>query len=474
LFAAARLAQAGFRVRVVEARATLGGGARTEEVTLPGFRHDICSAIHPMSVVSPAFRELNLLPGADAWAWSPIELAHPFDDGSAAVLVRSVDETAHHMGVDGRAWIDLFAPFVADAGRLFDDILRPVRLPRLPGLMARFGTIGLQSAERLAARFRDPKTRAIFAGCVAHAIVPLDRPGTASFGLVLLLAGHVAGWPCARGGSSSIVDALAAKIREAGGTLETSRPAASARDLDGARATLFDVTPRQLLAIAGQRLSASYRRRLAAFRYAPGIFKIDWALDGPVPWRAPEARLAATVHLGPAWEDIARAERAVWEGRVPETPFVIFAQQSLFDPSRAPAGKQTGWAYCHVPHGSAADMTERIEAQVERFAPGFRERILARATRTAVDVEAHNPNMIGGDIGGGANDLFQFLLRPFPRWNPYTTSNPNIYLCSASTPPGGGVHGMCGWSAAETFLARESGDTTAAALLARALGRNRV
>ena len=471
LFAAAILARAGFRVRVLEARASIGGGARTEEVTIAGFRHDVCSAIHPMALVSPAFRELELERRGVHWAWSPIELAHPFDDGSAAVLLRSVEETAGTMGPDRGAWMDLFAPLVPFAEELFADVLRPVRLPRQPGLMARFGLVGLQSAERLVSRFRDPKTRAIFAGCAAHSIVPLDRRGTASFGLVLALAAHGGGWPCARGGSSGIVDALATLVTENGGSIETRHPVASMREVEGARATLFDVTPRQLLAIAGERFSPSYRRKLAAFRYGPGVFKIDWALDGPVPWTAPEARLAATVHLGPTWDDIARTERDVWNGRVPERPFVLFAQQSLFDPTRAPEGKQTGWAYCHVPHGSTVDMTEAIEAQVERFAPGFRDRILARSARTAADVEAHNPNMIGGDIGGGANDLLQFLLRPFARWNPYTTPDPSIYLCSASTPPGGGVHGMCGVGAAEAFLARERGDTTSAVLLARTLGR---
>jgi phytoene dehydrogenase-like protein len=471
LFAAAYLAREGIPVRVLEARESIGGGARTEEVTIPGFRHDICSAIHPMALVSPVFRELELERRGLAWAWSPIELAHPFDDGSAAVLLRSVEETAATMGRDGGAWIDLFAPLVPFGEELFADLLRPVRLPRQAGLMARFGLTGLQSAERLVSRFHDPKTRAIFAGCAAHPIVPLHRPGTASFGMVLALAAHVGGWPCAVGGSSAIIDALAALVTERGGSIETGRPVTSMRELAEARATLFDVTPRQLLAIAGERFSPSYRRKLAGFRYGPGVFKIDWALDGPVPWTAPEARLAATVHLGPTWDDIARAERDVWEGRVPERPFVLFAQQSLFDPTRAPGGKQTGWAYCHVPHGSTTNMTEAVEAQVERFAPGFRERILARSTRTAAEVEEHNPNMIGGDIGGGANDLFQFLLRPFARWNPYTTPDPSLYLCSASTPPGGGVHGMCGAGAAEEFLARERGDTTSAALLARTLGR---
>ena len=471
LFAAAYLARAGVPVRVLESRETIGGGARTEELTIPGFRHDICSAIHPMSLVSPAYRALDLEARGLEWVFSPIELAHPFDDGSAAVLFRSVDETARLMGGDRGAWLDVFAPWLPYADELFADVLRPVRLPRQAGLMAKLGLMGLQSAERLASRFRDPKTRAIFAGSAVHPIVPLEDAGTASFGIILTLTAHVGGWPFARGGSSAIVDALAGVITGNGGAIETSRPVASMRDVGEARAALFDVTPRQLLAIAGDRFRPSYNRKLAAYRYSPGVFKIDWALDGPVSWTAPEARLAATVHLGPTWEDIARCERDVAAGRIPDPPFVLFAQQSLFDPTRAPAGKQTGWAYCHVPHGSTVDMTEAIEAQVERFAPGFRELILARSVRNTAQIEAHNPNMIGGDIAGGANDIGQFLFRPFARWNPYTTPDPDLYLCSASTPPGGGVHGMCGIGAAETFLARQKGDLAGAAVLGRALGR---
>ncbi len=469
LVAAIRLARAGVRVRVFEAASTPGGGARTEEVTLPGFRSDICSAIHPTGVISPALLDLDLAGHGVRWVWSPVELAHPFDDGSAAVLLRSVDDTARTMGVDRGAWIDLFRPFLDDPLALFDDLLRPIRLPRRPGLMARFGLIGLQSAERLTAtRFRDPKTRAIFAGCAAHSVVPLGLTATASFGMVLALSAHVAGWPCAERGSAALTEAFVSILQELGGTVETGLRIDSARELDD-DAVLFDLTPRQVDRIAADALPARYRRRLQRFRYAPGVCKIDWALDGPVPWKTEACRQAMTVHLGGTFEEIAHAEREVWEGRHAERPFVLFAQQSLFDRSRAPEGRQTGWAYCHVPHGSERDMTAEVEGQIERFAPGFRERILARRVMTARDLEEHNPNMIGGDIGGGANDVRQFLTRPFPRWNPYATPDPRLYLCSSSTPPGGGVHGMCGLGAAETALARSRGDVASLLFIDRAL-----
>jgi phytoene dehydrogenase-like protein len=452
LVAAVRLGMEGYRVRVVEARATIGGGARTEEVTLPGYRHDICSAIHPMAIVSPAFRTLSICLDPDEWAWSPFELAHPFDDGTAATLSRSVEETATRMGEDGPQWLRAFVPFVRHADELFEDVLRPIRLPRYPGLMARFGMAGLQSAESFVRRFRRPETRAIFGGCAAHGVVPLDRPASASFGLMLALTAHVGGWPCARGGSARIIDALAQRLRALGGAIETDVEIRSLADLPSGQPLLMDLTPRQLLAIAGDRFPESYRKRLGRFRYGPGVFKIDWALDGPVPWTAPECRLANTIHLGGTFEEIAIAESAAWNGGIPHRPFVLFAQQSLFDPTRAPDGKQTGWAYCHVPHGSTVDMTDAIERQVERFAPGFRDRILARSTLNTAQIEDRNPNMIGGDIGGGANDLMQLLLRPFPRWNPYRTPRPDVWLCSSSTPPGGGVHGMCGLLAAESLL----------------------
>ncbi|HEV2763027.1 MAG TPA: NAD(P)/FAD-dependent oxidoreductase, partial [Pyrinomonadaceae bacterium] len=336
--------------------------------------------------------------------------------------------------------------------------LKPIRVPRHPFLMARFGLKALRSCTGLARKsFKGHKARAMFAGCAAHSVLPLDKFGTASFGLVLALAAHAIGWPCTRGGSQKIADALAECLKSLGGEIETDHPVNSLRDLPEARAVLFDLTPRQVVQIAGDELPARYRRKLSRFRYGPGVFKIDWTLDGPIPWKAKECARAATVHLGATIEEIARGEQEMWEGRHPERPFVLVAQQSLFDPTRAPEGKQTGWAYCHVPHGSEVDMTERVENQIERFAPGFRDLIRARHTYTTRQLEQHNPNMIGGDIGGGANDLRQFMARPLVKYDPYATANPRLFICSSSTPPGGGVHGMCGFHAARSALRRVFG-----------------
>jgi phytoene dehydrogenase-like protein len=336
----------------------------------------------------------------------------------------------------------------------FDNILRPIRMPRHPWLMARFGKVGLQSCVRLQRQFADAPARALLAGSAAHSFLPLSAPGSASFGLVLAVAGHAVDWPCARAGSQRIVEALASIARAAGCAIETNRPVHTLADVPRARAVLFDLTPRQLLEVASDALSASYRRHLRRFAYGPGVFKIDYALAEPIPWRAPACATAATVHVGGTADEIARSEAAVNAGAAPDAPFVLIAQQSQMDHSRAPRPRHTGWAYCHVPHASGVDMTERVEAQIERFAPGFRDVILARHVITPAALQAHNPNMIGGDIGGGANTLRQFLLRPAPRWDPYTTSNPRLFLCSSSTPPGGGVHGMCGYWAARTVLRR--------------------
>lgn len=458
LSAAIELAAAGLSVLVIEAKETIGGGARTAELTLPGFHHDLCSAIHPMARISPWFRSLPLARHGLQWVDPPVALAHPFDDATAAVLLKDLDATAQPMGDDAVAWTDLLKPFVSRADAFFDEILRPIRIPRHPLLMARFGLTALRSCEGIArSRFRSERTRALFAGCSAHSVVPLDRPATAAFGMVLAASAHVAGWPCARGGSQAIIAALAAHLRSLGGEIRTGEPVVSLGQLPPCRAVLFDLTPRQIESIAGDRFPASYRRKLTAFRYGPGVFKIDWALAGPIPWKAPACSQSATVHLGPTFDDIARGEAEVWAGQHPERPFVLLAQQSLFDESRAPAGKHTGWAYCHVPHGSSMDMTAAIERQVERFAPGFRDLILARHTINAVQLEQHNPNMIGGDIGGGANDLRQFLGRPFVRYNPYATPDERLFICSSSTPPGGGVHGMCGFWAARTAMKRVFG-----------------
>jgi phytoene dehydrogenase-like protein len=453
LAAAVVLAEAGRSVLVIEGLSSIGGGCRTEDVTLPGFHHDICAAIHPMGVVSPLLRRLPLEQFGLTWIQAPAPLAHPFDDGSAAVLHRSLSATAATLGPDGDAWERLMRPFLKNTDAFFEEILKPVRIPRRPLRMARFGVLGLRSCASLVrSRFKGEKARALFAGCAAHSFLALEAAASASFGLVLALVGHATDWPCAKGGSQQIVDSLAGYLRSLGGHIEVGREVRTLTDVPAARAVLFDVPPRALAAIAGAELPGAFRRQLLAFRHGPGVFKIDWALDGPIPWAAPECQRAATVHLGGTFEELAASEHAAVNGQIAERPFVLVAQQSLFDPTRAPEGQHTGWAYCHVPHGSTADMTDRIERQIERFAPGFQDLVLARRTMSPAEIEAHNPNMIGGDIGGGANDLWQFLFRPTRRWDPYTTPNPRLFLCSSSTPPGGGVHGMCGYWAAMSAL----------------------
>ncbi|HEX8410016.1 MAG TPA: NAD(P)/FAD-dependent oxidoreductase [Thermoanaerobaculia bacterium] len=457
LAAAITLAQKGKSVLVLEAKETIGGGARTEQVTLPGFHHDICSAIHPMSVVSPFIRALPLAEHGLEWAWSPAAIAHPQDDGTAATLELSVDATASRLGEDERAYRKLMKPFAEHAGKVFDDILRPIAalpLPRHPFMLARFGLLGLQSAMQLAKRFKTKHARALLGGSAAHSFIPLEKTGSASFGLALILAGHATGWPAAKGGSVAIIGAMASYLKSLGGEIRTNQFVRSLRDVPESRTVLFDVSPRQLADIAGDELPAAYVKKLRRYRFGPGVFKVDWALDGPIPWKADECARSATVHVGGTLEEIAAHEHSVFYGKMTEKPFVLCAQQSMFDATRAPEGKHTGWAYCHVPHGSDADVTELIVRQIERFAPGFRDRILATRTINATQYEAHNPNMIGGDIAGGANTMTQFLTRPFPKLDPYATPNPRLFLCSSSTPPGGGVHGMCGYGAAQSALRR--------------------
>ena len=456
LSAAIELARHGHSVTVYEANDTVGGGCRSAELTLPGFIHDLCSAFHPMGAASPFFRELDLTKEGLEWIEPPVALAHPLDDGTAVLLERSVDATAAGLGPDGRAYRRLVEPLVGEWDDLAADALGPlVRIPRHPFVLARLGLPGLFPARMLARRaFGTERARALFAGLAAHSVLPLDAPLTASFALMFAVATHVASWPLARGGSQRVADALAARLRALGGTIETGRRVGSIAELPTARAYLCDVTPRQLDRIAGQRLSDGYRKRLRAFRYGPGVFKLDYAIDGPIPWRAQECLRAGTVHVGGTLDQIAESEAAVARGEAPARAFVLVGQQSLFDPSRAPAGKHTVWAYCHVPNGSTVDMTERIEAQLERFAPGFSDRILARSVMGPAEVELHNENNIGGDIGGGSNSVLQFMTRPFPRLDPYTTSARELYLCSSSTPPGGGVHGMCGYHAARSALVR--------------------
>ena len=452
LTAAIVLARAGLSVLVLEAKDTIGGGCRTAELTLPGFHHDVCAAIHPMGVLSPVFREIHLERFGLEWVQTPAPLAHPLPEGRAVVLHYSLDETARYLREDENVWRRTFSPFLKDSAAFFSEILKPIRVPSHPLMMARFGLTALRSAEGAISRFRTEEARALFTGCAAHAILPLDRAGTASFGLVLALAAHAIGWPCARGGSQAIIRAMESCLLSHGGRIVTSQQVRSLQEVPPSKAVLFDVSPSQLAAIAGSDLPGRYLQRLRNFKMGPGVFKVDWALRGPIPWKNSACALAATVHVGGTAEEIMRSEHEMGTGRVPENPFVLVAQQSMFDATRAPAGRHTGWAYCHVPAGCGADMTEKIERQIERFAPGFRELILARHTRSPAEYEEYNPNFIGGDIGGGANTLGQFLFRPFARWNPYTTPNRRLFLCSSSVPPGGGVHGMCGYWAARTVL----------------------
>ncbi len=452
LAAAIVLARAGVSVVVVEGAPTIGGGTRTEALTLPGFSHDVCSAIHPLGVASPLMASLPLETYGVEWIQPTIAMAHALDGGRAARYAHDLAETAAELGSDGPAYRRLMEPFTTHWSALAHDVLAPVRIPSHPLLMARFGLTGIQSCTSLAERFARPETRAMLAGIAAHSIQPLSASGTAAAAILLGVTGHVAGWPIARGGSATITNAMAAYLTSLGGRIVTGTPIRRLNELPPARAVLLDLTPRQVLRVAGEWLPARYSKQLLEFEYGPGIFKVDWALSGPVPWTAPECNLAGTVHLGGTIEEVAASEEAVTRGRHAERPFVLVAQQSRFDASRAPAGQHTLWAYCHVPAGSTVDMTPRIEAQIERFAPGFRDLILARHTISSVELQAKNPNMVGGDIGAGANTLRQLIFRPTIRWNPYSTPVPGLYLCSASTPPGGGVHGMCGYHAAVAVL----------------------
>lgn len=452
LAAAIVLAQAGRVVRVYEAADTPGGGTRTAELTLPGFRHDVCSAIHPLGFASPFFRTLDLASHGVRWIHPPAPLAHPLDDGTAVLLERSVQDTADGLGRDGAVYRRLFRPLAAGWGELASDLLGPPGIPRHPLRLARFGRLAARSAVSVAGSFDGPRARALFAGLAGHSMLPLEKPPSSAIGLVLGVLGHVVGWPFPEGGSQRIADGLLSVLGELGGEIVTRRPVTALDALPWKPLKLLCVTPRQLLRIAADRAPDRYRRRLAAYAYGPGAYKIDWALSDPIPWRASECGRAGTVHLGGTLEEIAAAERDAWEGRVPARPFVLLAQQSLFDPTRAPQGNHTGWAYCHVPHGSAEEMAERIEDQVERFAPGFRDCILERSVLGPRALESMNANLIGGDISGGANTLLQVLARPFPKRDPYATPIPGVYLCSSSTPPGGGVHGMCGYHAARSAL----------------------
>ena len=457
LAAAIVLARAGRSVRLFEAQDTIGGGCRSAELTLPGVVHDVCSAVHPLGRSSPLFRELRLERHGLEWIEPPIQLAHPLDDGTAALLYRDVGATAASFGSAAdastyRRWIE---PMVAGWELIVDSLvgpLRPMRVARHPVALSRFGIPALLPAATLARRFRSPAARALIAGAGAHSFLPLTRALSGGLGLALLVSGHAVGWPIPRGGSQRIAEALAAVVRELGGAIETGVRVASLRELPPHRVTLLDLAPRAALSVADGRLSGAYAAQLRRYRHGPAAFKVDLVLDGPIPWRAPEVASAATVHLGGRLEEIAASEDAVGRGRVHDRPFVLLSQPSAFDPSRAPNGRHVVWAYCHVPNGWDGDATERILAQVERFAPGFRDRIVAQHVLRPADLEAYNPNYVGGDINGGLMHWAQFFTRPAVRLDPYATPDPRIFICSASTPPGGGVHGLCGLYAATSAL----------------------
>lgn len=455
LSAAIVLAQAGMPVDVYEAEAQPGGGARTLALTLPGYLHDFGSAVHPMAVGSPLFRTLPLEKHGLEWIHSPADVAHPLDGGQVVLLYRDFELTIRSLGEDRQRWRELFQPFAENWSAFAEEILGPiVHLPRRPLLLARFGLKALQPARYFAqSHFNNPRTRAVFAGLAAHSVLSLDAPLTAAIGFIFAVTVHAVGWPIPQGGAQSITTALAAHLNELGGSIHTSRRITSLTELPDAL-TLCDLAPHHLERIAADRLTPAYRSELSRYHRGPGAFKIDYALSDPIPWRAADCGLAATVHLGGTLEEIAHSEYEMSQGRVAERPFVLLAQPSLFDPSRAPTGKHTAWAYCHVPNGSNIDMTQRIEDQIERFAPGFRDCILARHISTPADLESADANLIGGDIMGGAMSPRQMLFRPTK--HQYATSNPKIYLCSASTPPGGGVHGMCGYHAATMALRKSA------------------
>jgi phytoene dehydrogenase-like protein len=455
LAAAVVLARAGLAVHVIEGAATPGGGCRTQELTLPGFLHDVCSAVHPLAAASPFFQTIDLAALGVTLRTPKVAFAHPLDGGRAAYLAGSVGETAGELGADGRVYRRLFGPLVRELPHTLPEILVPMfrSVPGHPVALARFELDGVLPVSLLARRFRTEEARGLLAGVAAHAMLPLTAPGTSGYGLMLMMIAHGVGWPLVEGGSARLIDALVAELTSLGGRVETGRWVSSLDDLPPARAVLLDVTPRQLAAIAGGSIPGWQGKALARFRYGPGVCKVDWALSGPVPWEAAPCREAGTIHLGGTLAEVARSEAEVNKGRHPDRPYCLVAQPGVVDPTRAPAGQHTLWGYCHVPAGSDVDMSGRIEAQIERFAPGFRDLILARSVMTAVDMERYNPNYVGGNINAGVGTLLQTVFRPTPRWNPYRTPLPRVYLCSASTPPGGGVHGMCGDGAARAALA---------------------
>ena len=455
LSAAVALAQGGASVLVLEAADDIGGGTRTAELTLPGFHHDVCSAVHTTGILSPFFRSLPLDEHGLEWIVPRASVAHPLDDQPAVMLWQSLEETCAGLGADATSYRDLIAPFLDNPNGFFRDALGPLSWPKHAGMFVRFGLNAMWPAASFANwRFQQSRAKALFAGCAGHSVLPLDKMFTAALGLIFSIAGHVEPWPVASGGSQAIARALGSLLRELGGEIRTGVLVTSPADLPAARVYLFDTSPAELASIAESAMPSGYRRRLGRYRYGPGAFKLDWALDGSIPWRDANCREASTVHLGGTLEEIAAGEAAMFRGEHPERPYVLLCQQSEIDPSRAPEGKHTGYAYCHVPGGSTVDMTEAIENQVERFAPGFKDRILARHPMNTHDFHRYNPNYVGGAITGGVADVFQLFTRPVARLDPYTTPNPRVFICSASTPPGGGVHGMCGYHAAQSALRR--------------------
>jgi phytoene dehydrogenase-like protein len=452
LAAAILLQQKGLSVLLLEGKPTAGGGLRSAELTLPGFIHDICSAIHPLAAASPFFSQLPLRDFGLEYIIPEIQAAHPFDNGAAAIINGTVEQTAHLLGGDEQAYRELMLPIVRDWPLIAPDVLGPLHYPKHPFAMARFGMKAITSASHLIKRFKTYEAKALFAGMAAHAIQPLTNLATSAIALVLMTSAYLGGWPIPRGGSNKIADALASYFLSIGGAIETNVYISSLQQLPSAHIVLLDVTPKQLLEIAGHRFSPIYKWQLERYRYGMGVFKMDWALDATIPFKANQCKVAGTIHIGNTFEEIAAGEQQTAQGKQSEKPFIILAQPSVFDPTRAPAGKHTAWAYCHVPNGSQKDMTEAIENQVERFAPGFKQTILARHVMNTAQIEDYNPNYVGGDINGGMIDIGQLFTRPALRWSPYKTSAKGIYICSSSTPPGGGVHGMCGYHAAKRAL----------------------
>ncbi|PIB35304.1 FAD-dependent oxidoreductase [Reichenbachiella sp. 5M10] len=453
LSAGIALAEKGLQVLIVEGAETVGGGTRTSELTLPGFRHDVCSAVHPMGYLSPYLKTLPLEKFGLEWIVPNASAAHPLDGEEAVLLYKSMEETSLNLGVDGEQYKKILAPFVSRAEDLLSDSLKPLGIPQNPWLLARFGLKALQPATFYARHaFSDPRMKALFAGCTAHSVLPFDKFFTTAMGLMFLVTGHVENWVIPKGGSQQIANALAGYFESLGGEIQCSMRINEWKELPVAKRYVFDTDPVQLANIAREKLPPSYKNRLKNYQFGPGVFKIDYALDGPIPWSDPRCLDASTVHVGGTFAEVAASEKDAWEGRVSDKPFVMLSQQSQFDPTRAPEGKHTGWAYCHVPNGSTVDMTDAIENQIERFAPGFKDIILAKATMTTQDFYQYNPNYLGGAITGGAADIFQLFTRPVARIDPYSTPNPDLFICSASSPPGGGVHGMCGYHAAQSVL----------------------